>query len=312
MARVKTWFLVGMALFGLSACASYDPATRNAPLEVPMAQSIQPSFDVAELKIAVPRNLTVSEANVYYPRADIVWRDDPMGNRHKQVLNIFAESMQRGTDQLEGLQDVVVEVEVLRFHAMTEKARYTIGGVHSIKFNLTVRDAQTGAVIVPTRLVNADLPGLGGQAAIAADAAGNTQKVRIMGPCRNGSNFFQTFQRPRAACAINDDRLDPQRRLQRLDKFTLTRIGPCRIGLKNRAITKAVDDDARQSIGFSMHKTIEWRVIKIVAERGCPHQPGLDPIRINGGLGISVQHADGDFGCRRQSRPCQKLARGIL
>jgi len=181
MARTKTWFFVGLALFGLSACASYDPATRNAPLEVPMAQSIQPSFDVAELKIAVPKRLSVSEANVYYPRADIVWRDDPLGNRHKQVLNIFAESMQRGTDQLEGLQDVVVEVEVLRFHSLTEKARYTVGGVHSIKFNLTVKDAATGAVIVPTRLVNADLPALGGQAAIAADAVGNTQKARILG-----------------------------------------------------------------------------------------------------------------------------------
>lgn len=181
MARKKFSLMVGLALFGLSACASFDPATRNAPLEVPMAQSIQPSFDVAELKIAVPKRLKVSEANVYYPRADIVWRGDAMGDRHKQVLNIFAEAMQRGTDQLEGLQDVVVEVEVLRFHSMTEKARYTVGGVHSIKFNLTVRDAATGQVIVPTRLVNADLPGLGGQAAIAADAIGNTQKVRIMG-----------------------------------------------------------------------------------------------------------------------------------
>ncbi|WP_255449570.1 DUF6778 family protein [Shimia ponticola] len=180
MARKKFSLMVGLALLGLSACASYDPATRNAPLEVPLAQSIQPSFDVAELKIAVPKRLKVSEANVYYPRADIVWRGDAMGDRHKQVLNIFAEAMQRGTDQLEGLQDVVVEVEVLRFHSMTEKARYTVGGVHSIKFNLTVRDATTGQVIVPTRLINADLPGLGGQAAIAADAIGNTQKVRIM------------------------------------------------------------------------------------------------------------------------------------
>ncbi|MEM1302490.1 MAG: DUF6778 family protein [Pseudomonadota bacterium] len=181
MARTKTWSLIALALFGLSACASYDPATRSAPLEVPLAQSIQPSFDVSELKISVPKRLSVSEANVYYPRADIVWRDDPVGNRHKQVLDIFAQAMQKGTDQLEGLQDVVVEVEVLRFHSMTEKARYTVGGVHSIKFNLTVKDATTGAVIVPTRLVNADLPGLGGQAAIAADAVGNTQKARILG-----------------------------------------------------------------------------------------------------------------------------------
>ncbi|MEL6610133.1 MAG: DUF6778 family protein [Pseudomonadota bacterium] len=173
------WCAVASALVSLGACSAYDPATRSAPLETPALVAAQPSFDVTELKINVPKRLTVSEANSYYPRADIVWRGDAMGDRHKQVLAIFADSFQRGTAELEGVQPISVEVEVLRFHAQTEKARYTVGGIHSIKFNLTVRDAQTGQVIVPTRFVNADLPGLGGSAAIAAEAQGQTQKVRI-------------------------------------------------------------------------------------------------------------------------------------
>jgi len=163
----------------MAACSTYDPATRSAPLEVPSFQAAQPSFSIAEMRIAVPGELRVSEANVYYPIADIVWRGDPMGDRHEQVLDTFANSFQRGTAGLEGVQPVSVDVEVTRFHSLTEKARYTVGGVHSIRFDLTVRDATTGAVIVPTRKVVADLPALGGRAAIAAGGTGVTQKTRI-------------------------------------------------------------------------------------------------------------------------------------
>ena len=40
-------------------------------------------------------------------------------------------------------------------------------------------DAQTGAQIAPTKVINADLRALEGQSAIAADARGETQKMRI-------------------------------------------------------------------------------------------------------------------------------------
>ena len=179
MNRLIPWTMSALAALSLSACATYDPASRNAPLEVPFAQNVQPSFDVTELRVAVPRSLIVSEANSYYPRADIVWRDDPLGDRHKQIRDLIGMAVHAGTSELNGVQPVAVDIEVLRFHSLTEKARYTVGGVHSIKFNLTVRDATTGAVIIPTRFINADLPALGGQAAIAADARGQTQKVRI-------------------------------------------------------------------------------------------------------------------------------------
>jgi hypothetical protein len=63
--------------------------------------------------------------------------------------------------------------------ALTEKARYTVGGVHAIQFDLTVRDAATGEVIRPAKRIIADFAGLGGSAAIAAEQQGITQKLRI-------------------------------------------------------------------------------------------------------------------------------------
>ncbi|MEM6276611.1 MAG: DUF6778 family protein [Pseudomonadota bacterium] len=179
MTRFMRFISITAVAASVSACSTFDPATRSAPLEVPGIQAVSPSFDVTELRVSVPRDLRVSEANVYYPIADIVWRGDPIGDRHVQVRDLMGEAMQRGTDQLEGVQPVSVEIDVTRFHSLTEKARYSVGGVHSIKFNMTVRDATTGAIIVPTRLVNADLSALGGRAAMEAERNGVTQKSRI-------------------------------------------------------------------------------------------------------------------------------------
>ena len=76
-------------------------------------------------------------------------------------------------------QAVILEAEVTRFHALTEKTRYTFGGMHSVKFRLTLRDAETGAVIDGPRLVSADIEAAGGVRAMAEDQAGRTQKVVI-------------------------------------------------------------------------------------------------------------------------------------
>ncbi|MEO0864867.1 MAG: DUF6778 family protein, partial [Pseudomonadota bacterium] len=92
---------------------------------------------------------------------------------------IFETAMQRGTQSLDGTQPVALDIEVKRFHALTEKARYTVGGVHSITFDLTLIDPETGAKLGETRQVRADLDGFGGQQALRAEAAGLTQKVRI-------------------------------------------------------------------------------------------------------------------------------------
>jgi hypothetical protein len=134
---------------------------------------------VQEVAILVPDTLRVSESNAYYPLADIVWRGEPRGDRHAQVRAIFDQAATRATAERSKGAPVSVEIEVTRFHALTEKARYTVGGVHSIKFQLTVKDAKTGEILEEPRLINGDLPAAGGSTALEEDAMGLTQKVLI-------------------------------------------------------------------------------------------------------------------------------------
>lgn len=204
----KVFMLLGLGL-AVSACASVDVPTRNTPFEplpngavaTPMGyeateldanpvvitspealQALVPGQSpvaVNSIIVRVPRSLTVSEANRYLPKGDIVWRGDPIGDRHVQVQKIFLDAMQMGVSSLHGAASVDLDIQVLRFHALTEKARYTTGGLHSITFDLAIKHPETGALLVPVRTIRADLDGFGGKQALAAEAQGQTQKVRI-------------------------------------------------------------------------------------------------------------------------------------
>lgn len=144
-----------------------------------LAVSGESPVSVNSVTVRVPRSLKVSERNSYLPLGDIVWREDPIGDRHAQVQKIVQDALVRGVAPLSGPVDVDVDVQVQRFHALTEKARYTTGGVHAITFDLALRDPATGKLLVPARRVRADLDAFGGQQAINAEARGQTQKVRI-------------------------------------------------------------------------------------------------------------------------------------
>ena len=191
--RVIALLAVGLSL---SACATVDAVSRNAPLapiqqdatqpiSVPAPSTALPQARVASpvsignVIVNVPRTLQVSEANLYLPSGDIVWRGDPRGDRHAQVKAIFETAMIRGAQSLDGDRRVDLLINVKRFHALTEKARYTVGGVHNIVFDLALADPVTGDLISPWREVRADLKAFGGQEAIEAEAQGQTQKVRI-------------------------------------------------------------------------------------------------------------------------------------
>lgn len=174
----------------LSACATapIEPASRNAPAPthapaVDRATDRAPApaaFRVASVRVSVPRTLTVSEANRFYPGGDIVWREDPPGDRHEQVRRIVEAAMLKGVGGLDQTgTPVLLDIGVTRFHALTEKARYTVGGVHAIQFTMQLRDAETGAPLGEPHFVKADFKALGGQAAIRAEQQGLTQKVRI-------------------------------------------------------------------------------------------------------------------------------------
>ncbi len=191
---MKTVKLIGALGLGalVAACGSMpDVASRNAPFEQvttgPLVQPAAlretqlPAMHVSAINVTAPRSLKVSEANVYYPRADIVWRGDAMGDRHQQIESIFKTAFAAGTRDMQGATDVVLDVQILRFHSVTEKTRYSVGGVHNMRFRLTVRDAATGATVIPTREVEANLKAFGGSQAIAAERRGETQKVRVTG-----------------------------------------------------------------------------------------------------------------------------------
>ena len=166
--------------FGLSACASVDTATRNAPLDNAISQSVPVSLDIQDIRVMVPKSLKASEANRYYPGGDIVWREDPPGDRHAQVKAIFQNALQTGVSQMpKGTVPAILDVKVTRFHALSEKARYTIGGVHALQFEYVLRNPATGEAYSAPKFVKADLKAFGGQAAINAERQGITQKVRI-------------------------------------------------------------------------------------------------------------------------------------
>lgn len=167
----------------LGGCSALTPASRDNPpqdrLLSASTRQAETDWHVAEIRVRVPENLTVSEANGYYPLADIVWRGDPPGDRRVQVAEILRAAMAEGLRDLQGSRPLRVDVEVLRFHSLTEKTRYSFGGTHSIHFRLTLSDAETGAVLYGPRHVDASLGAYGGQKAIEAEARGETQKVRI-------------------------------------------------------------------------------------------------------------------------------------
>lgn len=186
---IKTRSLYALAaVLALTACAGGEVSSRSAATPVPLTDAAQPAravilaqpiYDVRAVNVTVPRTLKVSEANMYFPIADIVWRGDPRGDRHAQVQALVAAALAEGAATMNSGPAVTVDVDIRRFHSLTEKAKFTTGGVHSIRFLLTVKDAATGAVIDGPRMVNADFKAWGGQRALEAEAQGVTDKVRI-------------------------------------------------------------------------------------------------------------------------------------
>lgn len=176
--------LLVLGVTSLSAACTTDSgvASRNQPLETGFAASgaVVRDYAVQDVRVSVPYALSVSEANTYFPFADIVWRGDVFGNRHYQLAVLFEEAAARGAEQLEGAIPVIAEVELRRFHGVTEKTRFSFGGDYDVQYMLTVRHALTGEVLEPAHLVKDKLDAPGGSAAMALDRAGLTERVRVM------------------------------------------------------------------------------------------------------------------------------------
>lgn len=172
----------------LSACNNMT--TRNAPLEQ-IPQSTMPglttgikssqslAWHVQDVRVNVPDSLTVSEANLYMPGSDIVWREGPYGDRRRQVGEILDLAVSQATLGMNGGEPVFIDINVKRFHALSQKARATIGGQHTIIFEVCIRDAATETELIEPFPVEIKLKAFGGQKAIDAEMRGETQKVRI-------------------------------------------------------------------------------------------------------------------------------------
>lgn len=175
---------VAIVLLGLAACSDVVTPSRDIQPEVAAGDAAETpnplSLDVRQVRVLVPETLKVSEANLFYPGGDIVWREDPPGDRHAQVRRIFAQAMRRGVAAMpQGTLPVILDVQVTRFHALSEKARYTVGGVHALQFYYVLRNPESGEAYGAPKFVKADFKALGGQAAIEAERQGITQKKRI-------------------------------------------------------------------------------------------------------------------------------------
>ncbi|MDF1670616.1 MAG: hypothetical protein P1U83_13475 [Roseovarius sp.] len=163
----------------LSACASVETVTRSAPEPAQATQLASAALNISAVRISVPYALKVSEANSYYPGGDIVWREDPLGDRHQQVKSIFEQGIQKAAPNVQGSVPVMLDIEVTRFHALTEKARYTTGGVHAVQFKMRLLNPETGEAYTEAREIKADFKAFGGARAINAERNGITQKLRI-------------------------------------------------------------------------------------------------------------------------------------
>lgn len=173
-----------MALtLGVAACSSVETVTRNAPLNTAEFSTqgiqVQRDYTVSTMNFIASENLQVSEGNGYYPFTDIVWRGDPVGDRVEQIAAMFHTAKDRNAERLTGQTGIIVDVQLIRFHGVTERTRYSFGGVYNIIFELTVRDEQSGAILEQSRRVEANLAAPGGVAALMLEQSGQTEKVRV-------------------------------------------------------------------------------------------------------------------------------------
>ncbi|PTQ74925.1 DUF6778 family protein [Celeribacter persicus] len=161
----------------LTACAQ----TWSTDYDQAPAAQVARGWNVSSLSVNVPKELTVSEANVYAPNADIVWREDPLGDRHEQVRSIVTVAAKRGVAGLSGRTPVKLTITVHEFHALSDITRYQLShsGVHNIRFSIAVHDARSGKLLAYEEGVKADLIAFTGQQAREAEKLGLTQKVRI-------------------------------------------------------------------------------------------------------------------------------------
>ena len=169
---IKRLGLILVTMFAVAGCTTQ--------MQEPVPAGAVSSLRVVRVNVEVPRTLTVSEAETIKPVADIVWREDPFGDRYAQAQSVVREAIEAGAKTATGNRAVTLDVVVTRFHAQTNRVRYSsYPSEHETEFDLTIRDAATGKVL-SSRHVDATFQAYNGATAIAADQQGITQRMRIV------------------------------------------------------------------------------------------------------------------------------------
>jgi hypothetical protein len=180
-----TWRLVlrlaaVAAVAALAGCISGGSGTFRTAYPAAIPAEVSRGWRVAAVQISVPRTLAVSEDHSYVPKADIVWREDPRGDRYNQVQAIMTDAVRDGARGLRGGRPVILQATMTRFHAMTFEAEsLNFGGVHDVEFDARIVDARTGQVLVPAVHIEASFPAKTGAEMAMARASGDSQKKQI-------------------------------------------------------------------------------------------------------------------------------------
>ncbi|MFD1880292.1 DUF6778 family protein [Paracoccus pacificus] len=177
---IKSVLLGGLVVAGLAGCAVRSD-WRTEYQQIPASQSA--NWKVTGVNVVAPATLTTTEENSYVPEADVVWHGDPPGDRRAQAAAIVTEGIRAGSAGLRGRTPVTIAATVTQFHALTPLTRgtnFANAGVENISYTVQVLDARSGAPLTQPQLIEADFPGLTGSAAVAADAAGNTERRQIV------------------------------------------------------------------------------------------------------------------------------------
>jgi hypothetical protein len=180
MSLTRRAALLGLSTALLSACVGGGGGTFKTDY-APIPASTSSAWRLGEVRVSVPKTLVVSEAKSLLPNADIVWREDPLGDRYAQVAVIMKNAITRGAQGLRGGRPVIIDVTVTRFHALTFEAelRNSNWGVHNVDFTAQILDASTGEVLLPATAIRAETPAFSGEQMRAARAKGITQKSMI-------------------------------------------------------------------------------------------------------------------------------------
>jgi hypothetical protein len=178
--RVPSWFhgfLCFLAIIGLTACSGSFETNYDKPIPT----EVSSDWRLVQVQVTVPEALTVSEAKSILPRADIVWREDPLGDRKAQIAKILSDATHKGAAGLQGKRAIRLDLRVVRFHALTfeAEAKLSNSGVHNVDFFISAVDAKTGEVLAGPTLILAATPALAGVEMVEARNRGETQKIHI-------------------------------------------------------------------------------------------------------------------------------------